>query len=77
MQTIESVYVSICLIGWCVLSVIALVGLLAILVWAFVTDVKDWRKKMASKICAVCGCPYVGASCPNCGSKEVEEDDDG
>ena len=43
MQTIESVYVSFCLIGWCVLSVIALVGLLAILVWAFVTAVKDWR----------------------------------
>lgn len=28
------------------------------------------------KTCAVCGCPYVGASCPNCGSKETEEDDD-
>ena len=31
---------------------------------------------MATKICAVCGCPYVGASCPNCGSKEVEEDEE-
>ena len=29
---------------------------------------------IATKICAVCGCPYVGASCPNCGSKEVEEE---
>ena len=28
-----------------------------------------------TKVCAVCGCPYVGASCPNCGSKEVEEED--
>ena len=28
------------------------------------------------KICAVCGCPYVGTSCPNCGSQEVEEDED-
>ena len=28
-----------------------------------------------TKTCTVCGCPYVGASCPNCGSKEVEEED--
>ena len=26
------------------------------------------------KVCAVCGAPYVGASCPNCGSKETEEE---
>lgn len=32
---------------------------------------------MAIKICAVCGCPYVGASCPNCGSREVEDEEDG
>ena len=29
------------------------------------------------KACAVCGCPYVGASCPNCGSREVEDEVDG
>lgn len=28
------------------------------------------------KVCAVCGAPYVGNSCPNCGSREVEEDGD-
>lgn len=27
---------------------------------------------MAFKTCAVCGCPYVGATCPNCGSRETE-----
>ena len=26
---------------------------------------------MAIKVCAICGCPYVGASCPNCGSREL------
>lgn len=30
---------------------------------------------MATKICAVCGCPYVGASCPNCGSRENENEE--
>ena len=34
------------------------------------------RKIMTTKICAACGCPYVGASCPNCGSREVEENED-
>lgn len=32
---------------------------------------------MTYKTCAQCGAPYVGSSCPNCGSREVEEDDDG
>ena len=27
---------------------------------------------MAFKTCAVCGCPYVGTACPNCGSRETE-----
>lgn len=31
-------------------------------------------QNMANKICAVCGCPYVGASCPICGSRDVEEE---
>lgn len=30
---------------------------------------------MEVKVCVVCGCPYVGASCPNCGSREVEEEE--
>lgn len=34
-------------------------------------------QKVDTKICAVCGCPYVGASCPICGSREVEVEDDG
>ena len=29
----------------------------------------------AIKICAVCGAPYVGSSCPNCGSDEAEDED--
>lgn len=28
------------------------------------------------KTCAMCGAPYVGTCCPNCGSREVEEDED-
>ena len=29
----------------------------------------------ASKECAVCGAAYVGASCPNCGARDVVEDE--
>lgn len=27
------------------------------------------------KICAICGAPYCGSSCPNCGSREIDDDD--
>lgn len=29
------------------------------------------------KDCTVCGCPYVGASCPNCGSKVYDDSSGG
>ena len=31
---------------------------------------------MECKICAICGAPHVERYCPNCGSSEVEEDDE-
>lgn len=36
----------------------------------------DEEAEVVCKICAVCGCRYVGASCPNCGSRAEEEDED-
>ena len=51
----------------------------AFYMWAVEVAEKEFEeaKKMGKKTCAVCGCPYVGASCPVCGSREVEDDEDG
>ena len=36
-------------------------------------DCPDFEEKKMDEIktCSVCGAPYVGTSCPNCGSKEA------
>lgn len=40
------------------------------------TDCPDYEERTMDEVktCPACGAPYVGMSCPNCGSKEAPDE---
>lgn len=44
MEALENIFVSICIIGLCVITVAAFAGLLVAFVWAIVTGIKEGLK---------------------------------